>query len=182
MALAHPIDLRYAIAADVPALLALVHQAYRGESSRAGWTTEADLLDGQRTDASELRSILGDPDACVLLATLVGEIVGSIVIRREGAIAHIGMFAVRPDLQAFGIGKRLLDEAEKRARLGFAVNRARMTVIEQRIELIAYYGRRGYVWTGQTAPFPYGNPRFGLPTRADLRFIVLEKNLAPSGS
>jgi ribosomal protein S18 acetylase RimI-like enzyme len=158
-------------------LLSLVHRAYRGEESRAGWTTEADLLKGQRSDAEELDRLARDPGARLLLATLSGDIVGCILIRREGALAHIGMFAVRPDLQTLGIGKRLLDEAETRARDGFGVDRAQMTVIEQRPELIAWYVRRGYVVTGRTEPFPYGNPRFGLPTRGDLRFLVLEKRL-----
>ena len=54
----------------------------------------------------------------------------------------------------------------------------RMTVIDIRDELIAFYERRGYRRTGIKKPFPYGDARFGLPKRDDLRFEVLEKPLA----
>ena len=107
----------------------------------------------------------------------LSDLLGCVLLRREAAGAYIGMLAVRPFLQATGIGKRLLAEAENRARMEFAATRARMTVIEQRQELIAWYIRRGFLVTTRTEPFPYGNPRFGLPRRADLRFLVLEKAL-----
>ncbi len=173
-------EFRYATFADLADVLALVESAYRGDVSRAGWTTEADLLDGQRTDAEELAGILTNPDARLLLATRGREIVGCVLLRREATGAYIGMLAVRPLLQALGIGKRLLTEAEKQARVEFGAKRSRMTVIviEQRKDLIAWYVRRGYLVTTRTEPFPYGNPRFGLPRRTDLRFVVLEKALA----
>jgi ribosomal protein S18 acetylase RimI-like enzyme len=172
------VEFRCATFADVADVVVLVESAYRGDASRAGWTTEADLLDGQRTDAEELASILKDADARLLLATRGREIVGCVLLRREAAGAYIGMLAVRPFLQALGIGKHLLAEAEKRACIEFGAKRSRMTVIEQRQDLIAWYARRGYLATTLTEPFPYGNPRFGLPRRTDLRFVVLEKALA----
>jgi ribosomal protein S18 acetylase RimI-like enzyme len=172
------LEFRCATFADVADVVGLVESAYRGDASRAGWTTEADLLDGQRTDAKELAGILKDTDARLLLATRGREIVGCVLLRREVTGAYIGMLAVRPFLQALGIGKRLLAEAEKRASIEFGAERSRMTVIEQRQDLIAWYVRRGYLVTKRTEPFPYGNPRFGLPRRTDLRFVVLEKTLA----
>ena len=175
---AETLEFRCATFADVADVVGLVESAYRGDASRAGWTTEADLLDGQRTDAEELAGILDDIDARLLLATRGREIVGCVLLRREVTGAYIGMLAVRPFLQALGIGKRLLAEAEKRARIEFGAERSRMTVIEQRRDLIAWYVRRGYLATTRTEPFPYGNPRFGLPKRTDLRFVVLEKALA----
>jgi ribosomal protein S18 acetylase RimI-like enzyme len=174
---AHEVEFRTASFADVADVVRLVESAYRGDASRAGWTTEADLLDGQRTDAEELVSILNDTGARMLLATRDREIVGCVLLRREAAGAYIGMLAVRPFVQALGIGKRLLTEAEKRARIEFGAKRSRMTVIEQRQDLVAWYMRRGYFVTTHTEPFPYGNPRFGLPRRTDLRFLVLEKVL-----
>jgi len=171
------LEFRYATLADSGDLVALVESAYRGDASRAGWTTEADLLDGQRTDGEELAGILEDTDARLLLATRGCELVGCVLLRREATGAYIGMLAVRPFLQTLGIGKRLLAEAEKRARIEFGAERSRMTVIEQRQDLIGWYVRRGYRVTTRTEPFPYGNPRFGLPRRTDLRFVVLEKAL-----
>jgi ribosomal protein S18 acetylase RimI-like enzyme len=175
---AQELEFRCATLAEAAEVVALVESAYRGDASRAGWTTEADLLDGQRTDAEELAGILEDTDARLLLATRGREIVGCVLLRREATGAYIGMLAVRPFLQALGIGKRLLAEAEKRARIEFGAKRSRMTVIEQRQDLIAWYVRRGYLVTTRTEPFPYHNPRFGLPRRTDLRFMVLEKTLA----
>ena len=87
------------------------------------------------------------------------------------------MFSVRPDAQGGGIGRSVLEEAERIARVTLGCVRMRMTVIDSREELIAYYQRRGYLRTGIKKPFPYGDPRYGLPKRDDLRFEVLEKPL-----
>src|SRR5262245_45304830 len=107
---------RFASAADVAHVVALVESAYRGEASRAGWTTEADLLDGQRTDREEVAALIADPAARVVLAE-ANELVGSVLVRQEGAgTSHIGMFAVRPALQGGGVGRQLLAEAERVAR------------------------------------------------------------------
>jgi ribosomal protein S18 acetylase RimI-like enzyme len=172
-----PLSFRSADFEDVDRVIDLVESAYRGERSRAGWTTEADLLGGQRTDAEEVRDVIGDPRASLILGFSAGELVGSVLVRIDAdAHAHIGMFAVSPLLQSRGLGGALLTEAERVAHQRGA-GRAKMSVIEQRLELLAWYARRGYQPTGETEPFPYGNPRFGLPRRDDLRFVVLEKRL-----
>lgn len=144
-----------------------------------GWTTEADLLDGQRTDIEEVSSIINDPNARLLLATTDQGIAGCILIRRELEGAYVGVVAVSPDLQELGIGKRLLGEAERRSAIEFGARRWRKTVIEQRTELVVWYVRHGYIVSGRTEPFPYGNSRFGIPRRDDLRFMVLEKSVVP---
>jgi ribosomal protein S18 acetylase RimI-like enzyme len=87
------------------------------------------------------------------------------------------MFAVRPGLQGGGIGRGVLAECERIARDEWGMPAMRMTVITQRGELIAWYERRGYRRTGESKPFPYGDERFGIPKRDDLRFEVLEKSL-----
>jgi ribosomal protein S18 acetylase RimI-like enzyme len=171
------VQFRYATSADCEAIVALVESAYRGEVSRQGWTTEADLLGGQRTDAEEVAGILAEAEGRLLLAIEGNQILGCVLMRREPDGIYLGMLAVRPGLQARGLGKHLLGEAEDRARREFGAKQARMTVIEQRRELIAWYQRRGYVDTGDTEPFPYGNPRIGMPKRDDLRFIVMKKAL-----
>jgi ribosomal protein S18 acetylase RimI-like enzyme len=163
---------------DAEALVALVESAYRGDSSRAGWTTEADLLGGQRTDLTEVRALLDEPGVRIVLMRMHGELAGTICVRVDpDSVAHIGMFAIRPSLQNAGLGKTLLLEAERVARERGA-HSAEMTVIEQRHELLAWYTRRGYSPTGETEAFPYGNPRFGEPKRDDLRFLVLRKQLS----
>lgn len=172
------LSFRPATTAEVDAVVALVESAYRGESSRAGWTTEADLLDGQRTDAAGVRSIIDAADRCVLLALDGDALVGCCELRRrDDGSAYFGMFAVVPVQQGAGVGRSVLAEAERRAREVWGATRMEMTVLVQREDLIAWYVRRGYSRTGRTEPFPYGDERFGLPRRPDLRFEVLAKDL-----
>lgn len=172
------VNFRFAQLSDIDAIVALVEASYRGDSSRVGWTTEADLLGGQRTDVGEITGIINDPHARLLLASADGVLVGNALVRRQPLAAYIGMLAIRPQHQASGLGRQLLSEAEQVGIREFSAKKAWMTVIVQREELIRWYERRGYVKTGQHEPFPYGNPRFGLPKRDDLEFIVLEKTLA----
>lgn len=175
---------RFATHADIPALIALVTSAYRGDASRQGWTTEAHLLDGQRIDADMLRADLDAPGSLILLAEdehrhAIGCARIATVPADDGVpTAEFGMFSIRPDLQGGGLGRMLLAEAERIARDTLGCARMRMTVIDCRDELLAWYARRGYVRTGVTKPFPYDDPRYGIPKRAGLRFEVLDKALA----
>ncbi len=174
-----PLAFRPATRADIDAVVALVESAYRGQASREGWTTEADLLDGQRTDAAAVAEAVGRPDGTVLVATSGASIVGCCqLVGGPGAAARFGMFAVAPRLQGRSIGDALLAEAERVSRAAGA-GALRMEVLAPRSELLAWYQRRGYAPTGETAPFPYGDERFGIPRRDDLHFVVLEKDLGP---
>ncbi|MFT3898132.1 MAG: GNAT family N-acetyltransferase [Thermomonas sp.] len=168
---------RDAVEADIPALVALVTSAYRGDASRAGWTTEADLLDGNRIDPEVLRGDITRADSRVLLAERDGVLLGCAHVSIEDGAGYFGMFSIRPDLQGAGLGKQLLAEAERVVREDWRLPAMRMTVIDVREELIAYYERRGYRRTGIKKPFPATDSRFGIPKRDDLRFEVLEKAL-----
>jgi GNAT superfamily N-acetyltransferase len=170
-------NLRFRIAesSDVSEVVALVESAYRGEPSRAGWTTEADLLGGQRTDAEQIESYIGSARGGVLVAEDESGLVGSVLILDDGDAAYLGMFAVRPLLQRHGVGTSLLREGERFAKVVLDRFLARMTVLEQRPELIAWYERRGYRRTGARRRFPYGDRRVGIPLRDDLAFEVFEK-------
>jgi len=171
--------IREAGTADIPALHRLIESAYRGEASRAGWTTEADLLAGQRTDPEDLASILADPDQAMLTAWRGDELVGCILIADRGeGTGYFGMLSVSPTLQGGGLGRRLVDAAHEALAGRFGARRVRISVFPQRESLIEWYRRLGYAPTGETLPFPYGDPRFGLPLRDDLHFIVLERPLA----
>jgi ribosomal protein S18 acetylase RimI-like enzyme len=169
--------------ADLDAVAALVNSGYRGDASRAGWTTEADLLGGQRTDPASLRADLAARPGAALLTLRDepgGELLGSVWLEPQGpALWYLGMLTVRPDLQARRLGRTLLAEAETFAAARGA-RRIRLRVINVRDTLIAWYERRGYAHTGESLPFPYGDERFGLPTRDDLRFEVFEKTLEQS--
>ena len=161
--------------ADVDAIVALVESAYRGESGLRGWTTESHLLDGQRTDARDVADVIARPDSRILLAERDGRLFASCHVERQGNAGYFGMFAVDPEAQGGGLGKQVLAEAERIARDEWQCRAMRMTVIVQREELIAWYLRRGYHRTGEYQPFPYGDERFGIPRRDDLRFEVLVK-------
>lgn len=164
--------------ADLVALHALIHSAYRGDSARRGWTHEADLLGGQRTDLEALEADLADPRQQLLVARDGEGLVGCIALTDKGqGTVYVGLVTVDPASQAAGLGRRLLDAGEDCARRRFAATRAEMTVISKRTELIAWYERRGYARTGERRPFPATDPRFGLPTRDDLEFVVLAKSL-----
>lgn len=168
---------RAATHADIPSIVDLVQSAYRGEGSRAGWTTEADVLDGQRIDPEGVEESLNLDDSVVLLGEVAGGLQACAHVACVDGEGYFGMFAVAPDRQSDGIGSRVLAEAERRIRDDWQCKRLGMTVIDLRDELIAWYQRRGYVRTGRYKAFPYGDERFGIPKRDDLRFEWLVKNL-----
>lgn len=168
---------RHAGVEDIPALVTLVTSAYRGDVSRQGWTTEADILDGNRIDPEVLREDIERPRSAVLIAERGDALLACAHVCDEEGLGYFGMFAVRPDLQNAGIGRLVLAEAERLAREQWSLTTMCMTVIDLRSELIAWYERRGYRRTGVKKPFPATDPRFGLPLRDDLRFEVLEKPL-----
>lgn len=159
-------------------LVQLVNSAYRGESSKKGWTTEADILGGQRVDASGLKEILHKDDSIILIAEDddSGDLLGCLQLEKQGSKCYLGMLTVAPNLQDKGIGKLLMAEAEALAQF-WDCGTLFMTVISQRQELIAWYQKQGFRVTGEKKPFPYGDERFGIPKVENLEFIVLEKKV-----
>ncbi|MEH3054605.1 MAG: GNAT family N-acetyltransferase [Patulibacter minatonensis] len=198
---------RFAQAADVPAVVALVESAYRGDASRAGWTSEADLLDGQRTDAEMVAAAIARRGVHVLLLEGAdgGELLACCELTAPGGqkdsaaagtrgdepdrggahpvpTVHLGMFAVQPGLQDHGIGRAVVDEAVRISRDVWQAEVLELCTIAQRTELIAWYERRGFARTGELRPFPYGEPRYGLPRRDDLVQVVMQRRLAAAGT
>ncbi|MET7299792.1 GNAT family N-acetyltransferase [Embleya sp. NPDC005575] len=173
-----PISFRQAGPTDIPALVELIESAYRGDESRQGWTTEAHLLEGQRTDVDGVAAVVAGADSVMWLAERDGVLLGCCQLERRGdSVVYFGMFAIRPGRQGGGLGRSLLGEAERVAVEQWGAKRMQMTVIRQREELIAWYERRGFARTGVFSPFPYGNERFGRPLRDDLEFELLTKDL-----
>ncbi|MEU6668381.1 GNAT family N-acetyltransferase [Streptomyces sp. NPDC046727] len=168
---------RDATDADVDALVALIESAYRGDSSRTGWTTEADILEGQRTDPQGVLEVIKAPRSRLLTVEQDGRIVACCQLEDRTDHAYFGMFAVSPAMQGAGLGKVVMAEAERLARETWGATEMQMAVISVRDDLIAWYERRGYRRTGRMKPFPYGDERYGIPQRTDLRFEVLVKPL-----
>lgn len=169
---------RHAVPEDTMAIVDLVESAYRGDVSRIGWTTEADFLEGQRIDSAGVLDNMSKAGSQILLAEQNGQLIACCHLEKFGDSCYFGMFSVRPDQQGNGIGKHLMHEAETYAGEAWGCQRMEMTVIDIRPELIAFYERRGYRRTGIFKPFPYGDERYGIPQRDDLRFEILEKSLA----
>jgi len=169
-----------ALETDLGDVVALVNGAYRGDGAKAGWTHEAGYIDGQRTDAATLRADLAASPKAVLLIhreASDGPLLACVWLEpAEAGVWYLGMLTVRPDLQDRRLGRDLLEAAEAYA-AGQGASRIRMTVVQLRDTLIAWYQRRGYALTGETRPFPYDDHRFGVPRRDDLAFVVLERAL-----
>lgn len=167
--------LRYALADDADAIADRVNSAYRGDASRQGWTTEADLLGGQRTDAAMIRECLNE--SLFRLAWEGTTLVGTQQVQHlDQNTAELGMLAVAPDRQGQGIGRHLVADAETVAREHLGCSLLRIHVLHQRTELLRWYESLGFKRTGESAPFPT-SPRFGEPRVDDLWFVVLEKPL-----
>lgn len=159
----------------------LVNSSYRGESSRRGWTTEADLLDGQRTDEQEILELIQAEGSLILLCLQGAEVIGSVNLQKVEDAAYLGMLVIRPDLQARGIGRQFIQAAEALAYKEWGVSKMVMSVITLRAELLAFYERRGYRRTGQIKPFPT-EARAGIPLVDGLQFEILEKELIAVGT
>jgi len=176
---------------DILPLVTLVNSAYRGESSKKGWTTEEHLLGGQRIDEGRVQEILGTANQTILVwpaehstdesikkrnGPKAGTLDACVLLEERNGYGYLGMLTVSPDLQNAGLGRLMLQISEDffRSRNLFYI---RMTVIEGRNELISWYVRRGYQLTGETQDFPMEDPRFGVPKQEHLQFVVLEKSL-----
>jgi len=160
---------------DITALDTLVNSAYRGESSKKGWTTEADLLDGLRTNPDSLKKLMDEKESAILkYSEGNGSLLACVYLKKKQDRLYLGMLTVSPELQSKGIGKQLLAASESYAKEQ-GCNRITMTVISVRKELIAWYERHGYRATGEIEPFPT-DPEFGLPKKA-IHFIIMEKEI-----
>jgi ribosomal protein S18 acetylase RimI-like enzyme len=165
-------------AADVPALVQLINGAYRGDSSRRGWTTETDLVGGPRIDAAAVEGIIAAADnALLVLRAQSGLFACAHVSKLADGVAHLGLLTVRPALQGSGIGRQMLAAAERYAVKHYGARSMELTVIGAREELLAWYERRGYLPTGATRPFPAAEARIGVAKRDGLALVVLRRQL-----
>lgn len=172
------IEFTQADESHIDGIVKLVNSAYRGEGAKQGWTTEADLLDGQRVDAEGIREIISKEDSVILIAENDdnGDLLGCVHLEKQGLNCYLGMLTVDPTLQRHGVGKMLLEESEALAQF-WDCKAITMNVISVRNELITWYQKHGFRNTGEKKPFPYGNERFGIPKVKGLEFVTLEKKI-----
>jgi ribosomal protein S18 acetylase RimI-like enzyme len=168
-------EIRPASIVDVKSINRLVNSAYRGEESKQGWTTEADLIDGTRVDEEVLSDLIKKSGTTVLTYWQEGELFGCVELRKEGSKLYLGMLSVNPNTQGKGIGKKLLAAAEVFAKEN-SCTAIFMSVISVRQELIDWYVRFGYALTGERKPFVVPDERWGIP-KAPLEFVFLEKKV-----
>lgn len=169
---------RLAALADVESLVRLIRSAYRGESSRQGWTSEADLVGGDRISAEQVLAMIEEPNSIMLVFDEGNSIIACCHVEdRGGNLAYFGTFAVAPTEQGVGLGRRVMAEAERSAVLRFGSAVLELAVLAQQEKLIAWYERLGFSRSGETRPFP-ADPEFARPLHNDLYFVVLSKNLA----
>lgn len=149
------LTIRPALADDLATLQPLIQRAYRGDSARVGWTHEADLLDDERITMADLASLVTDKLERLLVVVSDSAMIGCVRVADRGdGLAYLGLLCVDPNLQARGVGRKLIEAAEQVARDDFCADRMEMTVIEGRTELIDYYRRRGYAPTSERRDFP----------------------------
>lgn len=198
-----PLRVRAATAVEAEDVAALVHSAYRSDESRQGWTTEADLVGGQRVDAAMVRSFVAADGNVVLVAVLdeaaldeaaldeagarddapggPAPVVACCHLQRRARGAYLGMFAVRPGLQGRGVGRAVLAAAEQHVRDRWGLGTVEITVLDHRPELLAWYERCGFRPTGERHAFPADAERFGVPRRPDLQLLGMTKHLVVPG-
>lgn len=164
----------FATVNDISALVNLLNTTYRGDASRQGWTTEADLIAGNtRADEKMMQEVIDKPGTAMLVyKNPDGKIIGCVNLQQHGKKIYLGMFSVSPQLQGGGIGKQLLKAAEEYA-IKKNCRAIYMTVISVRNELIDWYMRHGYVDTGERKPFEEDGTT-GQHLQK-LEFMVLEK-------
>lgn len=159
---------------DAKQIEKLLNSAYRGESSRKGWTTEADLIAGdRRTDEATVIDVMQQPGSVILkYSNEQGNIIGTVNLQKHGNRLYLGMFSVSPTEQGSGIGKQLLKAAEEYAQK-VQCNSIYMSVISVRKELIDWYKRNGYAETGERKPFAEDD--LTGKHLQPLEFLILEK-------
>ncbi len=169
------VQITKATMADAPALNKLINSAYRGEGSKKGWTTEADLLTGSRIEEEEIKKIITGKNSFILKYAENEKITACVLLEKRAEALYLGMLSVSPELQGRGVGKELLKTAEVYAEQ-LKCSKIEMTVISLRHELIAWYQRHGYIDTGKRKRFPVEMQKFEIAA-TPLEFAILEKDL-----
>lgn len=156
----------------IPDIVELVNLSYRSQDLR-GWTSEADVIEGDRISAQQLQDLF-IADSKILLWFDAAELIACVHVQKHKDQAYIGMLTTHPQWQNQGLGKQVLQFAEDFAQANFAVIGFKMSVLSCRTELIEFYLRRGYMLTGETEDYPI-DANVGQPLFEDIRLLHLNK-------
>jgi N-acetylglutamate synthase-like GNAT family acetyltransferase len=168
---------RQAVESDAKDLVKVIRSAYRGDISRRGWTSEADLVGGDRIDVDQVLALAEANNSFFLVLEKNGEVVGCCHVEsRGGGCCYFSTFSINPALQGAGLGDYLLREAELLAVATYKSTQMELAVLDQQTKLIEWYRRRDFSFTGETRPFPV-DEKFAKPLRENLYFVVLKKDL-----
>lgn len=148
-----PLDyrIRPATSADLPALQALIQQAYRGPTAARSWSHEGELPVGERVSIDTLKHVFRRSDTELSVAAIQSRLIGSYLLEQDmPGRCTISLLSVDPELQGHGLGDRLLQHAEALAEDTFSARELRIEVLQSKSKLRAYYNRRGYACTGES--------------------------------
>lgn len=134
--------IRPAMPADVPAIERLIHEAFAGYVPRLGGAWPAPM----REDYASLvaRGVVEVLDDQRGLA-------GTLVLVAKADHLLLDTIAIRPERRGSGLGRRLFQHAEERARLS-GLREMRLYTAEVMVENIAMYRRCGWVEYDRAAP------------------------------
>jgi ribosomal protein S18 acetylase RimI-like enzyme len=166
------LKIREATVKDAAEIACLVNAAYRPQAGEGGWTHESSLVSGDRTSPEQVADVL--IDSVVLVGLHDAKLVACVQIEGKGNEAFIGMLAVEPSIQAGGLGKTMLTEAERYAESSLSATQFVLVVVSARAELVQFYLRRGYEETGQRLAYPI-NSGVGKPRGGELDLTILRK-------
>jgi ribosomal protein S18 acetylase RimI-like enzyme len=150
---------RDATIGDINDLYRIIQAAYRTNN---GWTNEAKLVSGERVTKDELRAIIQKGHDPLIVAVDDGKVVGC--ISAEASHLHpslqlpdysalIGLFSVDPELQSRGIGRLLFNACIDHVKTTWKCKYAVLWVIETRSDLLKWYEKMGFKFTGDLRDF-----------------------------
>ncbi len=157
----HDLRIRPATAADRPRLIPLINSAFSVET----------FLQGPRTDEERLAASM-ERGTLLVAENRDGRILASVYTELRGTHGYLGMLAVDPAYQRYGLGRRMMKTAEAHFR-DQGCDRLEITVLSLRPELLPIYRRFGFVETG-TEEFHYPHP---LAPGLECHCIVMKKPL-----
>ena len=169
---------RPAIVSDISDIEILIENCYRGKESTNGWTSEYALLEDKRLELGEVAREMASPNHKFFVAIKDSKIIGVINVFRDNDWVEFGKYAVNPNFQGQGIGRQLINQVEEFVKNDWNVAKLTLCVISIRKELIEFYKRCGFEFTGEEINFlkahPSAKPKEGID---NLSLLVMNKTL-----